>query len=59
MNHILQAAAANVRLGWVLGAMTVFFFLWFIGWTVWAFAPRNKALMDEVARMPLSDGGDS
>jgi cbb3-type cytochrome oxidase subunit 3 len=59
MNHILQAAAENVRLGWVLGVMTVFFLLWFIGWTVWAFAPRNKALMDEVARMPLSDGGDS
>jgi cbb3-type cytochrome oxidase subunit 3 len=59
MNQILQAAAEGVRLGWLMGLMTVFFLAWFIGWTVWAFAPRNKAMMDEVARMPLSDGGDA
>jgi cbb3-type cytochrome oxidase subunit 3 len=59
MNQILQAAAEGVRLGWLMGLMTAFFLAWFIGWTVWAFAPRNKAMMDEVARMPLSDGGDA
>lgn len=59
MNQILQAAAEGVLLGWLMGLMTVFFLAWFIGWTLWAFAPRNKALMDEMARMPLSDGGDA
>ncbi len=58
MNQVIQAAAESVRLGWLMGIMTIFFILWFIGWTWWAFSPRNKAKMEEAARMPLSDGGD-
>ena len=58
MNQVLQAAAESASLGWLMGFMTVFFLAWFIGWTVWAFHPRNKQRMEEAARMPLSDGGD-
>jgi cbb3-type cytochrome oxidase subunit 3 len=59
VNQILQAAAEQVRLGWVLGVMTVVFFAWFIGGIVWTFLPRNRARFEEAARMPLTDGGDS
>ena len=59
MNPVLQAAAESVRLGWLLGLMTVFFLACFIGWTVWAFLPRNKERMEEAAYLPLMDGGDS
>ncbi len=58
MNQIFQAAAESVSLGWVMGLMTVFFCAWFIGWTVWAFHPKNKQKLEEAARLPLSDGGD-
>jgi len=58
MNHIIQAAAESVQLGWFMGIMTIFFILWFVGWTWWAFSPRNKEKMEEAARMPFSDGGD-
>ena len=58
MNQLLQAAAEGVSLGWLMGLLTVFFFAWFIGWTVWAFYPKNKQRLEEAARLPLSDGGD-
>jgi cbb3-type cytochrome oxidase subunit 3 len=58
MNQVLQTAAENASLGWLMGCMTVFFLAWFVGWTVWAFHPKNKQRMEETARMPLSDGGD-
>jgi cbb3-type cytochrome oxidase subunit 3 len=59
VNPVLQAAAESVRLGWLLGLTTVVFVVWFVGWTVWAYLPRNKQMMEEAARMPLMDGGDS
>ena len=59
MNQIFRAAAETVSLGWLLGFLLIFFMAWFIGWTVWAYLPRNKAKLEEAARMPLTDGGDS
>ena len=59
MNHVLQAAAEHVQLGWVLGVMTVIFLAWFVGWTIWAFLPSNRARFEKAARMPLTDGGES
>lgn len=59
MNQVLQAAAAQVNLGWVLGVMTIVFFACFVGFSVWAFLPRNRARFEEDARMPLTDGGES
>jgi len=58
MNQIIQAAAQSIQLGWLMGLMTIFFILWFLGWTWWAFSPRNKEKLEEAARMPFSDGGD-
>jgi cbb3-type cytochrome oxidase subunit 3 len=58
MNQVIQAAAESVQLGWLMGIMTVFFIVWFVGWTWWAFSPRNKEKMEEAAKMPLADGGD-
>lgn len=58
MNQVIQAAAESVQLGWLMGIMTIFFIIWFLGWTWWAFSPRNKEKMEEAAKMPLSDGGD-
>jgi cytochrome c oxidase cbb3-type subunit 4 len=45
-------------MGWLAGLVTVFFIVWFVGWTWWAFSPKNKEKFEEAARMPLSDGGD-
>ncbi len=59
MNTLLREAAASVQMGWLLGAMTVVFLVCFVGWIVYAYHPRNRELMEEMARMPLGDGGDS
>jgi len=58
MNPAFKAAAETAQLGWIMGVMTALVLVGFVGWTWWAFARRNKALMDEAGRMPLSDGGD-
>ncbi|UCD24266.1 MAG: cbb3-type cytochrome c oxidase subunit 3 [Gemmatimonadota bacterium] len=58
MNPLLREAAESISLGWLAGLVTVFFLAWFIGWTWWAFSPKNKQKFEEAARMPLSDGGD-
>jgi len=58
VNPVLQAAAEQVRLGWLLGLTTVVFLAWFVGWTVWAYLPSNRERMEEAARMPFMDGGE-
>jgi cbb3-type cytochrome oxidase subunit 3 len=58
MNTAFKAAAETAQLGWIMGVMTALFLVCFVGWSWWAFARRNKAFMDEAARMPLGDGGD-
>jgi cbb3-type cytochrome oxidase subunit 3 len=59
MNHILQAAAARVTLGWVLGVMTVLFLGGFLFWVWWAWTGRNKARWEADSRLPFMDGGES
>ena len=56
MNPVLREAAGSVQLGWLLGLMTIVFFIAFLGWTWWAFAPSRRTRMEEYARMPLDDG---
>ena len=58
MNPLLREAAESVQMGWLLGLMTVVFFLIFLAWVWYAYNPANRELMEEVARMPLSDGGE-
>ena len=58
MNPLLQEAANSVTTAWLLGGMTVFFFIAFLGWIWYAYNPKNKDLMDELAQMPFMDGGE-
>lgn len=58
MNTLLREAAASVQGGWLLGVTTVVFFVFFLAWVWWTYHPDNEAMMDEVSRMPLSDGGE-
>jgi len=59
MNPLLREAAGSVQLGWLMGVMTVLFLAVFIGWIVWAYAPRHRAALEECARLPLDDGGEA
>lgn len=59
MNPLLTDAAGSVSLVWIMAVMTVVFFAIFLGWIWYAWAPANRKLMDEAARMPLTDGGDA
>lgn len=59
MNPLLQDAAESVSMGWLLGLMTLFFLAIFLGWTWYAYRPKHRALMEELGRMPFTDGGDA
>jgi cytochrome c oxidase cbb3-type subunit 4 len=59
MNPVLNLAAESVTLGWLLGIMTVFFLVSFLGWVWWAYTPRHKAMMDEAAMLPFTDGEET
>lgn len=58
MNPLLQEAAGAVQGGWIMGVMTAVFLAAFLGWVWYAYTPRHKELMDEMAQMPFSDGGE-
>jgi cbb3-type cytochrome oxidase subunit 3 len=55
MNPVFHQAAENTELGWLLAVMTVFFFAFFVLWTLWVFRPANRAHMDACAQMALDD----
>jgi cbb3-type cytochrome oxidase subunit 3 len=59
MNPVLELAAESVSLGWLLGAMTVFFLVAFLWWVWWAYTPRHKAMMEEAALLPFMDGDET
>jgi cbb3-type cytochrome oxidase subunit 3 len=59
MNTLLKDAAESVGMGWLLGLMTVVFLAVFVGWAWYAYRPRHRSLMEELGRMPFSDGGDA
>jgi cbb3-type cytochrome oxidase subunit 3 len=58
VNPVFRAAAESAQLGWVMGVMTVVFLGVFLAWTWYAWNPDNKQLMQDMAAMPLNDGGD-
>ncbi len=60
MNEVTRTAAASHTLQYLGTTMTVAFFLFFVGWVVWAYWPSNRAHLDLMARIPLDDdlGGD-
>ena len=59
MNPVLTAAAESISLGWLMGIMTVFFLVAFMAWVWWAYTPRHKAMLDEAAMLPFSDGEET
>ena len=59
MNTLLKDAAESVGMGWLLGAMTVFFLAIFLAWAWYAYRPQHRSLMEDLGRMPFSDGGDA
>ncbi len=46
-------------MGWLLGIMTVVFLAIFLGWVWYAYRPKHRDLMEELGRMPFTDGGDA
>jgi cbb3-type cytochrome oxidase subunit 3 len=59
VNPVLELAAESVTLGWLLGIMTVFFLAAFLAWVWWAYTPRHKAMLDEAALLPFSEGEET
>jgi cbb3-type cytochrome oxidase subunit 3 len=59
MNTLIREAASSVEMGWLLGVMTVFFLAFFLGWTWWAYHPKNKERLEEAGRIPFNDGADA
>jgi cbb3-type cytochrome oxidase subunit 3 len=59
MNALLADAAESVGMGWLLGMMTVVFLAIFLAWVWYAYRPKHRALMEELGRMPFTDGGDA
>lgn len=59
MNTLLKDATASVGMGWLMGLMTVVFLAVFLAWVWYAYRPRHRSLMEEIGRMPFSDGGDA
>ena len=59
MNPVLELAAESVSLGWLMGIMTVFFLVAFLAWVWWAYTPKHKAMLDEAALLPFSEGEET
>lgn len=56
MNHVLHDIAATTSGDLLLGVMTALFLAFFLAWAFWAWSPKNRALMNESAKMPLDEG---
>jgi len=59
MNPLLREAAASVRLGWLLGLMTLLFLGSFVLWIWWAYRGKNRERWEADSRLPFTDGGES
>lgn len=57
MNPLRVEAAASVQMGWLLGVVTVLFFVSFLYWVWYAYAPSRKQIMHEASLIPF-DGGE-
>lgn len=55
MNPVFDAARSAVTDGQLMGVMTIFFFLFFVGYAIWLWLPRNRSHMDRMAQVPLED----
>ncbi len=55
MNSMPDVPTTEPWMGTLLGIMTAVFLACFVGWTVWAWLPRNRKNMEEASRLPLDD----
>jgi len=55
VNPLIQAAQEAATQGWLLGFMTIFFMVFFVGYSLWAWWPSNKGHMEDMAQLPLDD----
>lgn len=56
MSQLLHGAQSDH--GLLLGITTVLFFGILVAWTVWAYAPWNREIIDNASRLPF-EGEDS
>lgn len=59
MNPVFHAAAEAAEYGWLMGVMTAAFLATFLGWTWWAWRPKNRPMMEAAANLPFDDDGVS
>ncbi len=55
MNHVLNQGAGTVEHAWIMGLVTIVFLVVFVGLIWWTYARRNRARMEQAARLPLED----
>lgn len=55
MSQLMHGAHSD--LGWLMGLTTILFISSMVGWTIWAFSPGRRELMDQASRIPF-DGGE-
>lgn len=55
MNPVFDAARSAVTDGLLMGVMTIFFFVVFVGYAIWLWLPGNRPHMDQMAKAALDD----
>ncbi len=55
MNHVLGQGAGTVEHAWIMGLVTIVFLAVFVGLIWWTYSRRNRARMEQAARLPLED----
>ena len=56
MSTMLHQLTDGASGGLLMASMTVFFVLFFVAFTLWAWSPSNRRYMEQAARIPLDDG---
>ncbi len=56
MSQLLHGAHSDH--GLLMGLTTLLFFSTLVGWTLWAYAPWNREIIEQASRLPL-DGEES
>ena len=59
MNPLIQQASESIGMGGLATVLTLLFMVAFFAWVWYAYTPRHKAMMEEAAQMPFSDGDET
>ena len=52
---VLKEGAAMAQLGSLMGVTTAMFLAIMVAWTIWAWAPSTRILMERSSRLPLEE----